>query len=83
MKKYSYKYCVYLNNCCAGVQFLKSFDSLAAALNYKENIQKQNGCADVVRKRFKTGDNEPINYYIGDNYKYSEYDLPDNCFIYG
>ncbi len=70
-----YKYCVYLNNCCAGVQFVKAFEKLIDALNYKEVLQHRRGCCDVVKKRFLAGSEKPVNYYIGDNYRYSEYDL--------
>lgn len=75
MKKYKYKYCVYLNNCCAGVQFVKAFNRLIDALNYKENLQRRAGCCDVVKKRFFAGDEKPASVYIYNNYKYSEYDL--------
>ena len=77
MKKYNYKYCVYFNNCGVGVQFVKAFDKLIHALNYKENLQRRAGSCDVVKKRFFAGDEKPANNYIYDNYKYNEYDLPD------
>jgi hypothetical protein len=72
---YSYKYCVYLNNCGAGVQFVKAFNRLIDALNYKEELQRRAGCCDVVKKRFKTGAALPDNIYIFNNYKYNFYDL--------
>ena len=76
MKKYNYKYCVYFNNCCAGVQFIKAFNRLIDALNYKEYIQNGGrGCCDVVKKRFFAGYEKPANIYISNNYKYSEYDI--------
>lgn len=75
MKKYNYKYCVYFNNCGYGVGFVKAFDRLIDALNYKEDLQRRRGCCDVVKKRFYNGQEKPANIYIGDNYKYHEYDL--------
>lgn len=76
MKKYNYKYCVYFNNCGAGVQFLKAFNRLIDALNYKEYLQNSGrGCCDVVKKRFLAGDEKPANIYIYNNYKYYFYDL--------
>ena len=76
MKKYNYKYCVYKNNMCAGVQFVCTCDSLIQALNKKEYIQNNGGgCCDVVKKRLFAGAARPANIYISNNYKYSEYDL--------
>ena len=75
MKKYSYRYCVYFNNCGASVQFVKAFNHLIDALNYKEDLQRRHGCCDVVKKRFEMGAATPINLYIYNNYRYSEYDL--------
>lgn len=77
MKKYIYKYCVYYNNACAGVQFVAAFSSLYDALNKKCAIQysPRGGCCDVVKKRFKPGAAGPINNSICNNYKYSEYDI--------
>lgn len=75
MKKYNYKYCVYFNNCGVGVQFVKAFNRLIDALNYKEDLQRRQGCCDVVKKRFEMGAAAPINLYIYNNYRYSEYDL--------
>mgnify|MGYP003301700481 CR=1 FL=1 len=77
MKKYIYRYCVYYNNMCAGVQFVAAFDSLCDALNKKHAIQysPRGGCCDVVKKRFKPGADRPINSSIYNNYKYSEYDI--------
>lgn len=75
MKKYNYKYCVYFNNCGAGVQFVKAFNSLIEALNYKEDLQRRNGCCDVVKKRFRAGHEKPENISIYNNYKYNNYDL--------
>lgn len=75
MKKYNYKYCVYLNNCGAGIQFLKAFENLAAALNYKEYIQTVAGCCDVVKKRFTAGSETPVKNHIENNYKYHSYNL--------
>jgi hypothetical protein len=72
---YQYKYCVYLNNCGAGVQFIKAFNTLIEALNCKENLQRRCGCCDVVKKRFLNGSEKPVNYSICGNYRYSEYDL--------
>ena len=73
--KYNYKYCVYLNNMCAGVQFVKAFDRLIDALNYKEHLQSVRGCCDVVKKRFVAGAERPAIEHIYNNYRYSEYDL--------
>ncbi len=71
-----YKYCVYYNNCGVGVQFVKAFERLIEALNYKEYLQNSGcGCCDVVKKRFKTGGEKPVYNYIGNNYKYNWYDL--------
>ena len=75
MNKFNYRYCVYRNNCCDGVYFVKAFNKLIDALNYKEYLQSFSGCCDVVKKRFFAGDEKPVNIYIGDNYKYSEYDI--------
>jgi hypothetical protein len=75
MKKYSYKYCVYFNNCGMGVQFVKAFNRLIDALNYKEDLQRRAGCCDVVKKRFYNGAEKPANIYIANNYKYHDYDL--------
>lgn len=75
MGKYNYKYCVYFNNCGAGVQFVKAFTCLIDALNYKEDLQRRVGCCDVVKKRFYNGIEKPANSYIANNYRYSEYDL--------
>lgn len=75
MYKYNYKYCVYLNNCCSGVQFVKAFNRLIDALNYREDLQRRSGCCDVVKKRFKTGNEKPENIYIYNNYKYNLWDL--------
>ena len=83
MKKYIYKYCVYLNNCCSGVRFVCACDGLIEALNKKEQIQNNGGgCCDVVKKRFIIGGTTPIINPIYNNYRYSGYDLPDNCFYY-
>ena len=73
--KYNYKYCVYFNNCGAGVQFVKAFDRLIDALNYKEDLQRRRGCCDVVKKRFLINSDKPTTGGIYNNYKYSEYDL--------
>ena len=60
MKKYIYKYCVYTNNMCAGILFIKAFDNVRDALFYKEQYQQCNGCCDVVRKRFIPGTDKPL-----------------------
>ena len=74
--KYQYKYCVYYNNMCMGIQFIKAFETLSRALMYKHDIEMSGrGCCDVVKKRFLQGDNKPLYNYSYDNYKYSEYDL--------
>jgi hypothetical protein len=75
MKTYNYKYCVYFNNCGVSVQFVKAFNHLIDALNYKEELQRRAGCCDVVKKRFYNEGEKPENIYIFNNYKYSEYDL--------
>lgn len=75
MKNYNYKYCVYFNNCGAGVQFVKAFKRLADAINYKENLQRRAGCCDVVKKRFYAGNETPLKKSICNNYRYTEYDL--------
>ena len=76
-QKYKYKYCVYYNNMCAGVQFVAAFDNLCDALNKRRAIQygPRGGCCDVVKKRFQAGADRPINNSICNNYKYNEYDL--------
>jgi hypothetical protein len=75
MKKYNYKYCVYRNNCCDGVYYLKAFDRLIDALNYKVYLESFSGCCDVVKKRFLNNSDKPVNYSICGNYRYSKYDL--------
>ena len=77
MKKYTYKFCVFTNNCNAGVMFLKAFNRLIDALNYKEYYQHYlgRGCCDVVRKRCGIDSATPITPGIYNNYKYNEYDL--------
>ena len=76
MGKYNYKFCVYKNNMCVGVQFVRAFDSLESALNYQNYVQMTGGgCCDVVKKRIDPGTNKPLNNYIGDNYKYHDYNL--------
>ena len=76
MRKYEYKYCVYKNNVCDGILFVRSYKSLREALNDKERIQSSGGgCCDVVKKKFVIGASEPTTRHIYDNYKYSEYDL--------
>ena len=79
--KYIYKYCVYFNNCCSGVQFLKAFDKLPQALQYKDYLQSVAGCCDVVKKRFKPGAGKPVNISISNNYRYSDHDLPNSYYI--
>jgi hypothetical protein len=64
-----------LNNCGAGIQFVKAFNRLIDALNYKEDLQRRAGCCDVVKKRFKACAALPANNYIFNNYKYHFYDL--------
>ena len=75
MEKYNYKYCVYFNNCGAGVQFVKAFSRLIDALNYKNDLERRAGCCDIVKKKIFAGDEKPANRYIYNNYKYNEYDL--------
>ena len=77
MKKYNYKYCVYYNNACAGVQFIAAFDKLIDALNKKRAIEygPRGGCCDVVKKRFLAGAARPMRGGLYNNYRYSFYDL--------
>lgn len=76
MKKYIYKYCVYTNNCCDGVMFLKAFTDLKSALYFKEEHQCVRGCCDVVKKKFFSGADKPItNNIYGLTRYYIEYDL--------
>lgn len=76
MRKYEYKYCVYKNNLCDGVLFVRSYKSLREALIDKARIQSSGGgCCDVVKKKFVIGASEPTTRSICNNYKYSEYDL--------
>ena len=71
-------YCVYKNNMRDGVQFVKALPTLSGALMCKANLEWGNGgCCDVVKKRIDPTTQKPINPYIGDNKKYSEYDLDD------
>ena len=52
MKKYSYKYCVYFNNCGVGVRFISAHHSLSEALGEKNYIQNSGRryCCDVERR---------------------------------
>lgn len=69
--KYTYKYCVYKNNMCAGVMFVATHATLTAALRHKEHIQNNGGgCCDVVKKRFIAGQNKPTNNNIYNNTRY-------------
>jgi hypothetical protein len=76
MKKYTYKYCVYYNNMCAGVLFKRAYNRLTDAMNDKARTESSGGgCCDVVKKRFLPGMDRPMCAGIYNNYKYSEYDL--------
>ena len=76
MNKYNYKFCVYKNNMRDGVYFVSAHKTLAQALTKKGIIEYSGGgCCDVVKKRFKAGENVPASNYIYNCYKYSEYDL--------
>ena len=56
---------------CAGIQFIKAFDSLPAAIRAKEAIQNSGGgCCDVVKKRVKIGADRPDVIGIYNNNKY-------------
>ena len=64
MYKYSYKYCVYLNNCCSGVQFVKAFNRLIDALNYKEDFKKLIEMIPSILARIrKSGSSMKIFFY--------------------
>ena len=76
MRKYEYKFCVYKNNMCDGVLYVRSYRTLSEALRDKAKIEMSGGgCCDVVKKKFVIGASEPTTRRIYDNYRYSEYDL--------
>ena len=71
IKTYSYKFCVFRNNLRDGVQFVAAFDSLEYALMCKEHLQNTGGgCCDVVKKRFLSKYNKPVDNRIYNNVKY-------------
>ena len=76
MKKYKYRFCVYKNNICDGIIYVRSYKNLGEALQAKAGIQMRGGgCCDVVKKKFLLGENEPIVTSIRNNYRYGELDL--------
>jgi hypothetical protein len=75
MKNYKYLYCVYTNNCCNGVQFLKAFRTLANAWIFKTEYENNHGCCNVVKKRCDIATGKPLCNWIYDNYKYQLWDV--------
>ena len=76
MKKYKYRFCVYKNNLCDGIRYLRSYRTLGEALRDKAEIEMSGGgCCSVVKKKFLIGKSEPTVVSIYNNYRYSEWDL--------